>query len=56
MRDLLLGLGTLLLDELLGSQFGLVELLGLLTLLALLVGNHLARTDMIRIDSIDDKN
>ena len=43
MRDLLLGLGALLLYELLGSQLGLVELLGNLALLALLVGNHLER-------------
>ena len=40
-RDLLLGLGALLLYELLGGQLGLIELLGNLALLALLVGNHL---------------
>ena len=41
MRDLLLGLGALLLYELLGGQLGLIELLGNLALLTLLVGNYL---------------
>ena len=40
-RDLLLGLGALLLYELLGGQLGLIELLGNLALLTLLVGNNL---------------
>ena len=40
-RDLLLGLGALLLYELLGGQLGLIELLGNLALLTLLVWNHL---------------
>ena len=49
MRDLLLGLGALLLYELLRSQLGLIKLLWHLALLALLVRNHLIMKNEINI-------